>query len=470
MGYGYLKYIATGVKTKQHPILTSALENVHDKMRITTPVVASISNKVSGPMLVGWIKPVILFPVGLINALTPQEVEAIIAHELAHVKRHDWLINLVQSLIEVAFYYHPAVWWLSHQIREARENCCDDMAIENGYSPLFYARLLIRIKELQIQNNPSPAISIVGKSKTLLNRIQRILGQSQNFYTMKEKFIALGMITAVILVLTSSSFKKSEKELNLANDEATIHLTEFKLLPDVEHESLDSIPKKQSKKSVYIENTDPEKSIHVEIQDGEIIRLEVDGELVDPDEYDNYTKEFNPGGESHFGKIPRFKKYYKLDSDSLPIRIFDMDGDIFREWNGPLIEMDSLIMRSFPKGMIQWHQKGKHPMPHFFFEGDTSDLNSFYFGFGDHIPSFPMEELNDKMKSLRLQLENLNEGELNHLRKWDKSMLDSSLQFNWEWNDKEMEKMRRLQEESFRKLRKLDRDSLRHYRFDTDLW
>ncbi len=471
MGYGYLKYIASGVKSKQHPILISALENVRGKMRLATPVVVSISNKVSGPMLVGWIKPVILFPVGLINALTPQEVEAIIAHELAHVKRHDWLINLVQSLIEVAFYYHPAVWWLSYQIREARENCCDDMAIENGYSPLFYARLLIRIKELQIQTNHSPSISLVGNSKTLLNRIQRILGQTQNFYTMKEKCIALGMITAVILVLTSSSFVQSEKDFKKTNNEATLHLTEYDISSEAEHEILDTIPKKESKKSVYIENTDPGKTIHVEIQDGEIIRLEVDGEPVHPDDYDNYTKEYNYEDGSHFGKMQGFKNYYKLDTDSLPIKIFGMDKDIFREWNVQGLGMDSMIIRSFPKGMRQLYGiEGKQNMPHFFFEGDTADMKSFYFGYGDLLPSFPADQLDEEMKSLRLHLENLEEGELKHLRRWERSRLDSTFQLNRERNLKEMEKMRRLQEESFRKLRNLERDSMRHFHFDMDQW
>ncbi|HEV2844833.1 MAG TPA: M56 family metallopeptidase, partial [Thermoanaerobaculia bacterium] len=80
------------------------------------------------PAVIGWLRPVILVPASALAGLSPRQLEAILAHELAHVRRHDYLINLLQTVVETLLFYHPAVWWVSAQVRRERENCCDDMA------------------------------------------------------------------------------------------------------------------------------------------------------------------------------------------------------------------------------------------------------------------------------------------------------------------------------------------------------
>ena len=71
-------------------------------------------------------------PVSALAGLTPRQVEAILAHELAHIRRHDYVVNLLQTVVETLLFYHPAVWWLSHRIRVERENCCDDLAVSHS--------------------------------------------------------------------------------------------------------------------------------------------------------------------------------------------------------------------------------------------------------------------------------------------------------------------------------------------------
>jgi beta-lactamase regulating signal transducer with metallopeptidase domain len=71
----------------------------------------------------------ILLPASAISGLSTSQIELILAHELAHVRRHDWLVNFAQIVIEALLFYHPAMWWVSNQIRKERENCCDDMAV-----------------------------------------------------------------------------------------------------------------------------------------------------------------------------------------------------------------------------------------------------------------------------------------------------------------------------------------------------
>jgi beta-lactamase regulating signal transducer with metallopeptidase domain len=100
------------------------------------------STRVDVPTVIGWIKPVILLPASALSGLNPHQLEAILAHELAHIRRHDYLVNLLQTLVETLLFYHPAVWWLSRRIRVERENCCDDLAVSLCGDPVAYASTL----------------------------------------------------------------------------------------------------------------------------------------------------------------------------------------------------------------------------------------------------------------------------------------------------------------------------------------
>ena len=91
---------------------------------------SSISTMTGGPATLGWIRPVILLPPATALGITPRQLEALLAHELAHIRRHDYLVNVLQMMAETVFFYHPAVWWASRRIRVERELCCDDIAID----------------------------------------------------------------------------------------------------------------------------------------------------------------------------------------------------------------------------------------------------------------------------------------------------------------------------------------------------
>ena len=131
------------------------------------------SNAVAVPSVIGILRPAILLPACAATGLTPAQLEMILAHELAHVRRHDFLVNLLQSVVETLLFHHPAVWWISRRIRAERENCCDDLAIAACGSPLQYARALTRLEELRT-DGLSLAVAATGGS--LLARIRRIAG------------------------------------------------------------------------------------------------------------------------------------------------------------------------------------------------------------------------------------------------------------------------------------------------------
>ena len=148
------------------------------QMGINKTVLLIESRRVCGPLSLGHFKPVVLVPMGLFTGLSPVQIEAILAHELAHIRRHDYLINLMVSLLEVVFFYHPAMWYLFREVSEAREHCCDDLAVATCGSAMDYAKTLAWLAE-----NPSPRVSLAsamgGKRQDLLYRIKRLLTPQQ---------------------------------------------------------------------------------------------------------------------------------------------------------------------------------------------------------------------------------------------------------------------------------------------------
>ena len=118
----------------------------------------------------------VLLPASALTGLSVAEIELILAHELAHVKRHDWLVNLAQTVIESLLFYHPGMWWVSSQIRKERENCCDDMAVIWG-SRTVYAQALTRLEE---QRTARPAAVLAATGGSLLGRVRRLLGRPAN--------------------------------------------------------------------------------------------------------------------------------------------------------------------------------------------------------------------------------------------------------------------------------------------------
>ncbi len=185
------------------------LQQLNYKLRIKKNITVLLSNKVDVPTAIGVFKPVILFPLSLHTGLTLQEIESVLAHELAHIRRNDYLINIFQSLAEVVFFYHPAMWWISSNIREERENCCDDMAVAAVGDSLVYSKTLAKINELTTKfkyvHNAEPAMAFTGKKGTLLLRIKRLFLQRNENNLMAERLAAATIIMAGLLISTNAN-------------------------------------------------------------------------------------------------------------------------------------------------------------------------------------------------------------------------------------------------------------------------
>ena len=179
---------------------------------ITQVVQIVQSGIVKVPMVVGHLKPLILVPIGLINGLSEKEVEAIICHELAHIKRRDYLINILQSLMEIVFFFNPAVFWVSKLIREERESCCDDMTISSTHDKVNYISALISCQEFQ-PGNPEYAMAISGKNDQLVQRVKRMVSNDRPSLNKIEKgVLAAGLVAAVTLTAAFSGPQRAGKE------------------------------------------------------------------------------------------------------------------------------------------------------------------------------------------------------------------------------------------------------------------
>lgn len=154
------------------PVVAIA-EALAARVGLHRPVRLLISSLAEGPSVVGWIRPVILLPAATLLGLTPVQLEAVLAHEFAHIRRYDYLVNVLQMVVESLLFYHPAVWWASARIRHERELCCDDLAVSWCGDPLCYARALTKLERLRTL---APNMALGSTDGPLLYRIQRLTG------------------------------------------------------------------------------------------------------------------------------------------------------------------------------------------------------------------------------------------------------------------------------------------------------
>ncbi|MBJ6760589.1 M56 family metallopeptidase [Myxococcaceae bacterium JPH2] len=150
------------------------------------------------PAAVGWLSPVVLLPVTTLTGLPAKQLEMVLAHELAHIRRHDFAVNLAQVLVETLLFYHPAIWWMTRVVRVERENCCDDIAVASGGNSVSYARALTALESLRVlpMSEPTPALSALGGS--LPQRVRRLIASP------KARCSSRWVAGASVLTLVSS--------------------------------------------------------------------------------------------------------------------------------------------------------------------------------------------------------------------------------------------------------------------------
>ena len=153
------------------------------------------SARVQVPTVIGWLRPVVLIPASCLTGLSTEQIEAIFCHELAHVRRHDYLVSVFQSVAEALLFYHPAVWWVSKQVRRERECCCDEVAVAMGGDVLAYAKALSYLEE---RRAAFPEFVLGANGGVLTMRIKRLLGCKEN--AAASQFAAFTVLAVVLAV------------------------------------------------------------------------------------------------------------------------------------------------------------------------------------------------------------------------------------------------------------------------------
>ena len=177
------------------------------KIGIKRVVTILQSSSIDTPAVIGFLKPVLLIPVSFFTGVESAYIEAIILHELAHIKRFDYLVNFIQLIVETFGFFHPAVWWISNRIRRERENCCDDFAVEILGDKLIYVKSLVQLEEMRQHTS----LVTAANGSSLSYRVSRLLGIKSNIYGSPIfNFAAATIVTLFLLaslgfVMTNSN-------------------------------------------------------------------------------------------------------------------------------------------------------------------------------------------------------------------------------------------------------------------------
>lgn len=358
------------------------------------------SGHINKPMIVGYLKPMILLPVGILSGLPYEQVEAILLHELSHIKRHDYLINLIQSIVEIVLFFNPFVWIISSMIREEREHCCDDAVLSSGPTRITYAKALAQLEAERLQPTPNLALALNKNKYHVLKRIKRIMETSVKNNEGKTR--SLAVITIVITALICASWLGIER--NSTPDHDMVQKTDNGIITaDTIKDQNKSRKKDKNKKETSaaysrqsITTYDKDGTPHEEV----IEKFEGDEELrplmTDPG-YSFFMPDMpSIPGLPHFPvfpdtpPVPFDNSYsYYFDGDTLPENHFFSDEDR-EKWEEFGKEMERRFENfgseheAFAKGMEEWaEQFGK----------------SFSFQFNENLDD-QMDRLNDQLNEL----------------------------------------------------------------------
>lgn len=230
---------------------------------------------VTGPAALGFFKPLILVPVGLLNNLPAEQVEAILLHELAHIRRSDYLVNFIQCLLENIFFFNPGLLWVSNLIRQERENCCDDLAIAAMKNKTLYVNALVAFQEYKL-HGARYALAFAGQKAPLLDRVKRIINH-HNYKTLSimEKISLL----ATVLLISAVTF------LSLHNTQA--QTTRENRIPSFSNVNVSGSGTASSPQIMFLQDVNG-KTYSIKRVDKKIQEMYVNGEKLSEDKYAEY--------------------------------------------------------------------------------------------------------------------------------------------------------------------------------------
>jgi beta-lactamase regulating signal transducer with metallopeptidase domain len=217
--YRFVQFIRTSGLKKIDVDWRMYVRRTAATMGITREVKIWLSEWVTSPVTIGYLKPIILIPIAAMNNLTPHQVEAIILHELSHIHRYDYFLNLILSFIRTILYFNPFVKLLVKSIEKEREHSCDEMVLQFQYKPGEYASALLRLEQTKQRQM---VMAAAGKNADLLHRIESILGmRNKGWNPVRQLSFALFAMLGIVLFhfFVSTTYKATEQKLYTLSSE-----------------------------------------------------------------------------------------------------------------------------------------------------------------------------------------------------------------------------------------------------------
>lgn len=251
--------------------LKAIVDRIYKVVNLTASVRVRITDKIISPMVIGFVKPIVILPVAAISGLSTAQLEAVLVHELSHIRRLDHILILLQAIACQVLFFHPAIWFLNAEIDRERENCCDDLVMETNNNPINYIKALTMIQEMNL-HGIIPANALTGKSNQFLNRIKRLVKPERKHspaFRLTATF--LFFVTVGLSVMTLIIAGKPENNQAGSIDKAILNGTVNTITTDTK----DGI--KKNLKIVFADDT--------------IKEMSVNGKPVDKAEIENYEAE-----------------------------------------------------------------------------------------------------------------------------------------------------------------------------------
>jgi beta-lactamase regulating signal transducer with metallopeptidase domain len=201
-GWWLIQRLRATATVEASAAVRASFHHIAHMLGLKQPVLLRVSSAIAGPVTVGAVRALVLLPLSAVTSLGPEELEVVLAHELAHVRRADFIWNLAQTFVENLFFFHPAVWWIGSRIRHERELCCDDLALTICPDPVVYANALFRLEQ-QRSRQLQLAMALDGHqpARTLRMRIARILGEPVSEAANRGPFSLVAAAAVLVILL-----------------------------------------------------------------------------------------------------------------------------------------------------------------------------------------------------------------------------------------------------------------------------
>ena len=199
------------------------LQTLAAELNIERSIALAQSARIHAPVVLGYIKPLIIIPTGMLSGLTTDQLEAIFLHELVHIKRHDYIVNVFQMIVEAFLFFNPFVWMLSSVIRNEREHCCDDAVVSRTGDAKLYAAALVQLEEARLEQ-AGIALSLAENKNLLLKRIKRLMEKSVKNYSGRDRIIPVALLVVGLMCASWLTMSRAEKATirNIGDDEKQV--------------------------------------------------------------------------------------------------------------------------------------------------------------------------------------------------------------------------------------------------------